>query len=149
MGNSAIYDLQKDDRTNPARLATANLTGGAVHVAVVPCLLGAGTVGHTLNLCKLPVGAIPLPGLSFVICEDAGGTLTMNVGTAEDEDMLAAGIDLAAAAGRVQFTNSATFPALLAPARLASADVIAKVVTSGTPLTTAQLVFHIAYKLPA
>lgn len=146
--NSVLYELQKSTRVKTSRLPAPNQAGGAVQMAVVPCVLGAGALNDTINLCKLPVGAIPIPALSFVLCDDAGVTLTMDVGTAEDADMMAAGLDLATA-GKKEFASTAAFPAVLTPVATASQDIIATVASSTTPSATAKLVFHIAYKVPA
>jgi hypothetical protein len=150
---SSIYALQKPDRVNPVRLPAPNIAGGGVQMAVVKYEL-AGTEAHgtsdTINLCILPTGAIPIPGLSFVDCADPGTTLAVDIGYASNPDALADGITLSSG-GHVLFT-SGTMPAdALTPAALASTDttIYATVTNASTLTASADLVFHIAYKIPA
>ena len=145
---SALAALQDPTRANPSRLPLPNQAGGAVQMAVIHCVLGAGAAADIIELCYLPVGAIPIPGLSFVDAEDCGTTLTLDVGWAENPDGWADGIDIAAA-GKVQFTTGTQLPSNLVAEAIPSALIYATVATSGTPTTTADLVFHLAYKLPA
>lgn len=153
--NTTLYAAQDRDRLNPARLPAPNQAGGGVQCAVVPYALdGDEAANDTINLCTLPAGAIPIPGLSFVDAEipasGDGAALTADVGYASNPDALADGIALTSG-GHVPFT-SGTMPAdVLAPSALGASDttLVAKVV-SATGLTEGKkLVFHIAYKIPA
>ena len=148
---TTLYAAQKPDRANTVRLPAPNQAGGAVQFAVVKYELAATeTTADTINLCILPDGAIPIPGLSFVDCADPGTTLTMDIGYASNPDALADGIVLSAG-GHVLFT-SGTMPAdALTPAALAAADhaIVATVMSDSTLTASADLVFHIAYKMPA
>lgn len=151
--SSALYALQKSDRVNTSRLPAPNQAGGGVQLATVPYAV-AGTEDEAtpdkINLCILPAGAIPLPGLSWVDCEDPGTALTLDIGYASNPDALADGLDLAAA-GHKPFTTPAIPADALVPAPLAAADTtIYATVATGTTLTVGKiLVFNIAYKLAA
>jgi hypothetical protein len=149
--NTTLYNVQKLDRANPARLPAANQASGAAHVAVVPYELPGGVAAtNTINLCVLPAGAIPIPGLSFVDAEDAGGTLTVDVGYASIPDALAAGITLTDG-GHVAFTSGAMPADALAPHGIGTSDttIVATVASAAGVPGGAKLVFHVAYKVPA
>jgi hypothetical protein len=151
--NSALYALQKTDRLNTSRLPAPNQAGGAVQLAVVPyTTAGTEAAGDTINLCTLPAGAIPIPGLSFLEQEDpSADAVTIDVGFASDADALADGMDCAGA-GHIAFTSAAVPAAGLVPAALASTDatIVAKFATAAAAITAAKkMVFNIAYKVPA
>jgi hypothetical protein len=153
--NTTLYVAQDEDRVNPARLPAPNQAGGAVQLAVVPyALAGTEAAADKINLCVLPAGAIPIPGLSFVDCQETatgvGAALTVDIGYASNPDALADGIALTSG-GRVTF-DSATMPAdALVPAGLGTSDTsLVATVASATGLTAAaKVVFHIAYKVAA
>src|SRR5205085_1442778 len=106
---TTLHAAQDADRLNPARLPAPNQAGGAVQLAVVPYALdGDEAADDKIQLCVLPAGAIPIPGLSFVDAEDPGTTLTADIGYASDPDALADGITLSSG-GQVAFT-SGTMP---------------------------------------
>lgn len=151
---TAIYDAQASDRANPSRLAAPNLASGTVEFAVVPYTLAATeAAADIIKLCVLPAGAIPVPQLSKCTCSaDPGTALTVKVGTADDDDGIAASVAMTVA-GDVAFTPaSGTMPAALAPTPIVAdsgsgnAVVYATVVTA-TALTANVIVyFTIAYK---
>ena len=153
--NTALYAAQDEDRVNPARLPRPNQAGGGVQMAVVPyALVGTEAAADKINLCVLPAGAIPIPGLSFVDCavpaSGEGAALTLDIGYASNPDALADGIALTAG-GHVLLT-SGTMPAdALVPAGLGTSDTtLVATVASATGLTAeAKVVIHIAYKVPA
>jgi hypothetical protein len=155
--NTTLYVAQDEDRVNPARLPAPNQAGGGVQMAVVPYVLaGTEATNDTINLCVLPAGAIPIPGLSFVDCSAAtatgeGAAFVLDIGYASNPDALADGIALTAG-GHVLVT-SGTMPAdALAPAKLGSGDttLVATVASAvGTVAAAAKVVFHLAYKVPA
>lgn len=150
---SDLYDLQASDRVNTSRLPAPNQAGGGVQIATVTYAL-AGTESSstpdTIKLCVLPVGAIPVPGLSWVDCEDPGTTLVLDVGYPSNPDALADGMVLSSG-GHVLFTAPANPADALTPSALGSSDtVISATVASASTLTAdKKLVFNIAYKLPA
>lgn len=152
---SALHALQKSSRVNLSRLPAPNQAGGQVHYAVVPVVLDDGILANdVINLCYLPAGAIPIPGMSRVICDETAtgvsADLTLDVGFASNPDALADGLALAVG-GDFLFT-SGTMPAnALVPAGLAAADTLiyATCVSVDTPTDGADLVFAIAYKMPA
>lgn len=160
--NTTLYAAQDEDRANTSVLPNPNQAGGGVHMAVVPYALtpedegeegAAEAANDKINLCVLPAGAIPIPGLSFVECEVPvleAGALTVHVGYASNADALAQGIELTAG-GHVSFMEGAMPADGLTPKALASGDttLVATVASATNPKANAKLVFHIAYKVPA
>lgn len=153
---TAAYDAQKASRTNPSRLADANVASGTVEFAVIPYTLTSGTdeaADDLINLCVLPAGCIPVPQLSSITCDaDPGTAVTVDVGTAANDDGWGDGVALTAA-GKVEFCAAAhTAPAWLAQTPLVpdtgsgNAIVYATVKTSTSPTAGVNLVFTLAYK---
>jgi len=107
-------------------------------------LAGTESALDTFNLFKLSVGQTLIPGLSFVVHDDAGTTLTLDIGDSTDGDRYANGIDLAAAAGKTEFTSIAA-AGEDTPFQATSAleDVVVTIATSGTP-AAASCVFYLA-----
>lgn len=152
--NTAVYNVQKPDRANPSRLADPNTASGNLEYVIVPyTLLGTEVANDIINLCILPVDAIPLPQLSHVYSADPGTTLTAHVGTAADVDGWANGLVLSAG-GRVEFT-SGTAPQWLTKTPLVadtgalntagSAVVFATVASANTLTPGVVLYFALAY----
>src|SRR5688572_15973596 len=135
---SALYKLQKTDRPKTTRLPNPNQAGGTVQLAVVPYTTdGEELEDDIINLCILPAGAIPIPGLSFLEQEDPStGAVTIDVGFASDPDALADGMDCAAA-GHIAFTSAAVPASGLAPAALAATDttITATIATAAAAIT--------------
>lgn len=74
---SALYAAQKADRVNTVRLPAPNQASGQIQHMVVPVVFdGTEAAADTINLAILPVGAIPLPGASYLVCETIGATPT-------------------------------------------------------------------------
>lgn len=151
---TAIYDAQASDRANPSRLAAPNLASGTVEFAVVPyTLAGTEAAADIIKLCVLPAGVIPVPQLSKATCSaDPGTALTLKVGTAADDDGIAAAVAMTVQ-GDVGFTPaSGTMPAALAPTPLVADTnsgnaVVFATVSTATSLTAGVVVyFTIAYK---
>jgi hypothetical protein len=101
------------------------------------------TATSTIDLIELPVGAIVLPELSYIIVDDAFGAtaLTLDVGDAVDPDRYADGVDVLAL-GKKSFIDSTTVPAGLTTrhecvntgtASTTTTLIIATVATSTTP----------------
>lgn len=156
---TTIHAAQKETRGNVSRLTAPNQSGGELHVAVIPYTL-AGTEAATdiINLCHLPVGAIPIPQLSHVTAsaDPSSGTLTLHVGTEEDVDGWANTVLLGG--GGQQACTSGTMPAWILPTKLAAdavptgggVRVFATVAAaSASPDAGDILYFTLAYKLPA
>jgi len=150
---TSIYAAQNPDRVNPVRLPAPNLASGEVHMAVVPYVAATEdeSTNDVIKLCILPVGAIPIPGLSFVDCEAMASTqYVVDIGYASNPDAIADGIQLKDA-GHILAT-SGTMPAdAITPAPLAAADttIYASMMTITGITAGKKAVFHIAYKMPA
>jgi hypothetical protein len=131
-----------------ATYPSVNAVGGKLRIAVVPYLVSATlATNDTINLVSLPSGATVLPHLSYVIAEDPGTALTIDIGFASNLDALSDGLDLAAG-GNVAFTAGGTATAQqFAPVPLAKGDetiiVDCKLVTSVT--AGKKITFFIAY----
>lgn len=152
--NSTIYNAQKPDRLNPSRLAEPNVASGEVEYAIIKyTLAGTEVQGDIINLCILPAGVVPIPQLSKVTAntDPSANTLLLDIGTADNADGWADGINLAAG-GQVECT-SGTFPEwmnqtpLVADAQSGNAVVYATLATaSGVPDAGDILYFTLAYK---
>lgn len=146
------YDAQAENRANPSRLASANVASGEVEFAVVEyTLAGTEATGDVINVCLLPAGAIPLPHLSGVLVKtDPGTALTIDLGTADNLDGLADGIDCKAV-GHVA-AMSGTMPAWVTPTPIVAdtnsgnAIVKATLASVDTPTADAVIYFVIAFK---
>ena len=149
---TALYASQKSDRANPTRLADANVASGEVEVAVIPyALSGSEAASDTIDLCLLPKDCIPVPALSYVVCDNPGTALVIDIGTAEDADGWADGMVLSAG-GEVK-ANSAANSAWNAATKLAADDttdnntkVFATVQTANSLTADADLYFVLAFK---
>lgn len=153
---TTVYAAQDPTRENPSRLATQNSASGEVEFATIAyTLVGTEDAADIINLCVLPVGAIPVPQLSNVTCSaDPGTTLTLDIGTAANADGWADGIVLSSG-GQVACTNTA-IPAWVAPTALTadtssfatqgSAVVYATVASASTLTADVVLYFTLAYK---
>ena len=151
---TAQYDLQKTDRANISRLATPNVASGTVEFAVIKyTLAGTEAANDIIKLCVLPAGCIPLPQLSSCIAntDPSAGTLTLDIGTAEDPDGWAN--DILMATGAHALATSGTFPAWVEPTAIAAdtgsgnAVVYATVAAaSASPDAGDILYFTLAYK---
>ncbi len=152
---TAVYTAQKPDRSNSSRLAPKNSASGDVEFALIPyTLVATEAAADTINLCILPVDAIPLPHLSSVTCSaDPGTTLTLDIGNADNPDGWADGIVLSAG-GQVACTNTA-IPAWVAAtplvadtgfANAGSAKIYATVASANTLTVDVVLYFLLAYK---
>lgn len=151
---TTAYDQQKTTRTNPVRLADANVVSGDVEFAVIPyTLAGTEAAADIIQLCVLPAGVIPVPQLSSVTAntDPSANTLLLDIGTADDPDGWANAIVLSTG-GKVECT-SGTMPAWLLPTPLVAdtgsgnAIVYATIDTaSGVPDAGDILYFTLAYK---
>lgn len=144
---TAAYDEQKLNRANTSREAAANVVSGALEFASVSHTLdGDEATGGFISLCLLPAGAIPVPEFSIVVCSadpvddtvepEETGELIIDIGTADNADGWADGIDLSAG-GPINAT-SGTIPAWLTPTPIV-ADNAAAGVGSGTARVYATL----------
>lgn len=152
--NSAQYLLQKEARTtNISRSAPANVASGTVEFAVIPYLLATTeAAADVINLMLLPAGAIPIPALSSCVCDgDPGTALTVKVGTAADDDGIAAAVAMTVA-GKVEFcAASATQPAGLAQTAIVADTgsgnaIVFATVSTATALNAVIVYFIIAFK---
>lgn len=131
--DTAVYATQKLARANPSRLADPNIASGTVEFAVVPyTLTGSEIATDIINLMLIPSGAIPVPQLSRVTCEDPGTALTFDIGTAADSDGWGRAV-AAPAGGNISFAD-ATNPQA---AWIAPTPIVADSGGSGTALVRA------------
>jgi hypothetical protein len=92
---SAFIQTQLAGRANPSRLPAANVASSTIQIASIPFDVPAGAVvNDTVELCLLPAGSIPVPGLSSVnVLGAAPSVLTLDVGTAAAPDSWGKGGD--------------------------------------------------------
>lgn len=126
----------------------AEYIAGKVRYAIIPyALAGTEIATDIIKLARLKVGAVPIPSLSRVVCEDPGTALTIDIGYASNPDALSDGLALTTAHD-LAFTAGGTAVAeQYVPAPLAEADIdIIVTVMTATVLTAgAKLLFLIAY----
>jgi hypothetical protein len=150
---TAHYDAQVALATNVYESNLHPQLAGQVRIAVVTYVTTTGTdeaAADTILLCKLPVGIIPLPANSYVICEDpSSGSFIIDVGTALDADGWADGLDISAA-GLHPFLASTQTPSFgLAPTATTTENVYATVDTAAATVTASKkIVFYLAYLMP-
>ncbi len=154
--NSDHYNLQKPDRSRTSLQAPPNVSDGEVIYARIPVsFAGTESAADTVNLCQLPVGAIPIPALSSVsVLADPGTTLTVDIGNAADPDGWCDGANVAAV-GLVNCLAPA-IPAYESTVTTLAADsgaddglttIYATWATVGSN-SAATFIFNLAYKLP-
>ncbi len=108
-------------------------------------LAGTESANDTHTILRMKVGQYIIPGESYVTTEDAGTTLTANIGDSTDVDRYAVGINLATE-GKVEFCSTTTLPAgELTPFAITEAtqDVQLEIATTGTP-AAAQVTVYLA-----
>jgi hypothetical protein len=129
---------------------------GKLRIVQVPYpLLSTEAANDILNLTILKAGARVIAGLSKVICEDPGTTLTVSVGDASDRARYSGTIVLSAG-GSVEFSSVAGTD-LYVPTDIASTTaattigdsanqtvITAKVIAAGTLTAAAKLLFLLA-----
>lgn len=113
------YDAQRDTRANTSRLAAPNNASGELaYLRVTYTVSAADAVPREANndlimLGVLPAGSIPVPELSSVTCSadpTTAALFTVDIGTKQDPDGWADGVDLAAG-GHRSCMSPATLPA--------------------------------------
>lgn len=153
--DSAHYALQKSTRANTSRNAPPNVASGEVEFAVIPyTIAGTEAANDTINLCVLPADVIPIPGLSSMVQSATVGTaLTVDVGTAANDDGWGDAVAGLTTDGKVEFTAAAhTAPAwneataLVADTGSGNAIVYATVKTATSLTAGTILYFILAYK---
>ena len=128
----------------------AKFIAGKVRYAIIPYVLaGTEAANDIINIVRLKVGAVVIPSLSHIVCEDPGTALTIDIGFASNVDALCDGAALTTAHD-VSFTGAASVTATAqqyTPVALASGDeVIFATVKTATSLTAAaKLLFLVAY----
>lgn len=133
-----------------AAFPLAEFIGGKLRYAVIEyALAGTEVANDLINLVRLKRGAVPIPALSRIVCEDPGTALTIDIGFASNDDALCDGAALTTAHD-VSFTGAPSVTAVAAqyvPAAIAAGDeVIFATVKTATALTAgAKLLFLIAY----
>lgn len=149
-----FYLLQKPTRVNTSRLPNPNIGSGQVEFATIPYTTD-GNEGtsepHTILLMELPPGTIPMPMLSRVTCSaTSGGTLVVDIGTAQDPNGWASGMVLSS--GGEVTCNSAAHAAFNAPTAITAdtgatnATVYATISSAATVTAGIVLYFTLAYK---
>ena len=132
---SAAYQLSK-------------FTQGKIRYASIPyALAGTEAAADVINLVRLKEGAVVIPSLSRVVCQDPGTALTLDIGFASHTDALSDGLVLTTAHD-LAFTAGGTAVAaqyVPAPLEYADRDIIATVTVATSLTVGAKLLFLIAY----
>jgi hypothetical protein len=154
---ATVYTTQADKQNSPkpknmldGKVLTPNFTVVEVDVTMGGGYDGTGTAtgatiatGDTLNLIKLPKGAIINPLYSYVVSNGdvAATSATITVGANADVDALSTALDIDGA-GKDVF-------ALFAPVELTSESYVTATFTiSGAVTTATVLKFYLAVVLP-
>ena len=130
--NSDIYVVQN---TEPAPAGYGSQIGAsfAYYDATIAVAGDFDAAKDTANLFTVPAGYRAVPNLWHINCEALGATATLHIGTTDDEDCIAASVDVHSAAsvdatGGVEWltptttTKPTTFIATLATAASLTAD---------------------------
>lgn len=137
-------------QTNPSSsnpLTAASLANGKIRFATIETTVASlGATADTFSLVRLQVGAKVVPGLSKVICESPGTTVTGTIGDAGDPDRYMASNALGGAA-QDDFWTAAPGVAAYVGYTIAAGNetIIWTSSTIGTPTTTAKIVFLVAF----
>ena len=139
----ASYYTNQVGSNGDTRLKTAPRAQDGRYIRIRRDLAGTESAADTFNLYKGKVGQSIIPGLSFITHDDAGTTLTIDIGDSSDTDRYANGADLAAA-GQTNFCDPAIPAGEDTPHAITSdtEDVIVTIATSGTP-AAASVVFYL------
>lgn len=146
---TTLYDAQAALATNVYESNLVPDIAGRMRIARISyALASTEAAAEIITLCKLPVGSIPVPGSSYIVCEDPGTALILDIGTAADPDGWGDGVDCQAA-GIKPFVFSTVTPAFALTATPTVAENIICTVDTATTLTAAKkVIFHLAYLLP-
>lgn len=111
---------------------------------IVRNLAGTESAADTFYIARLRPGQRLRPDLCTVTHDDAGTTLTIDIGDSADPDRYGDGVDLAAAAGTERFTDAAIPDSIPNPHTVTEAtqDILVTIATSGTP-GAADVVFNL------
>lgn len=108
-------------------------------------LLGTETATQTVQIGqKIPEGWVPIKEMSYVVCEDPGTTLTLDIGWAGNPDGLCDGLDVSA--GGSFDLESATGVYGLDPVASAGEALLCTFATVSTLTADAQIRFKIAFR---
>ena len=137
-------------QTNPSSsnpLPAANLQNAKVRYAKIEATVASlGATSDTFSLVRLPVGATVIPGLSKIICESPGTTVTGTIGDAGSANRYLTSTALGGSARDI-FWSSGPGAAAYVGYTIAAGNetIIWTSGTIGTPTTTAKIVFLVAY----
>lgn len=126
----------------------AEFTAGKLRYATIPySLVGTEAANDIINLVQLKRGAVVIPSLSRIVCEDPGTALTIDVGFASNDDALCDGIALTTAHDLAFTAGGTVVAAQYVPVPLVYEDRnIFVTVRTATALTAgAKLLFLIAF----
>jgi hypothetical protein len=147
--NTTAYGQQIGAGASPIYPKASTANGKLRYAAIPYTLAGTEATNDTINLIRLKAGAIPLPSLSKIVCEDPGTALTLDIGFASNLDSLCDGAALTTAHDDF-FTKLPSVTAVAAqyvPAAIAAGDeiLVATIVLATVPTAGAKLLFLIAY----
>ncbi len=144
--NSTVLTGQtQPSSSNP--LPVAALQNAKVRYATIETTVASlGASSDTFSLVRLQVGARVIPGLSKIICESPGTTVTGTIGDAGSANRYMASNALGGSA-RDLFWSAFPGAAAYVGYSIAAGNetIIWTSSTIGTPTTTAKIVFLIAY----
>lgn len=146
--DSDLYTLEVAAAADFSAAPNAHDYGGPVLVKTGKVTLtGSTATNDVLRLFYLPENARVIPCQSFVQCSgDPGTTLTLDIGTTDNEDGFADGIVLSAG-GCISFASTVCAQSTT-PARLSDRLLVSALVASADTITNATtLTFWIAYTL--
>ncbi len=139
----AAYYIAQTGSNGDSRTKTYPRVQNKRTIRVRRDLAGTESALDTFNLYKLKVGQTLIPGESWISHDDAGTTLTLDIGDSADADRYANGVDLGSA-GHSSFCAPAIPAGEDTPfaATAATEDVVVTIATSGTP-AAASVVFYL------
>lgn len=144
--NSTVLTGQTSpSSSNP--LPAAVYQNGKLRYAVIEATIASlGSSSDTFSLVRLQTGARVVPGLSKIICESPGTTVTGTIGDAGSATRYMTSKALGGSAQDI-FWSSAPGAAAYVSYEIAAGNetIVWTSSTIGTPTTTAKIVFLVAY----
>jgi hypothetical protein len=134
---AASYPLDRESQ-GKLRFATIETTVASL-----------GATNDTFTLCKLPIGAVVLPNLSKITCENPGTTVTGKIGDVGDDDRYLAAYATGGGAKDVFWSVSPGVGAYVGYKIEAGNETLVWTSTNiGTPTATAKFKILVAFLLP-
>lgn len=145
--NSTVYAAQINGVGTGPTLPAADSANAKLRYATIETTIASlGATADTFSLVRLKVGAKIVPGLSKIICESPGTTVTGTIGDAGSANRYLASTALGGSARDIFWSSSASAATYTSYEIAAGNEVIVWTSSSiASPTTTAKIVFLVAF----